>query len=261
MPDGSDILTRLRSQHSRPRASAPPGARIYAIGDIHGHVDLLADLHRRIVDDMVASPAARKVVVYLGDYVDRGPSVRDTIDRILDADLPASDTVCLLGNHEEAMLDFIASPEEAQRWLSYGGIETMASYGVRIDSEVLAGLGVERTAARFAAAMPARHHRFFEALAPTHVEGDYFFVHAGVRPGVPLDRQERDDLLWIRDEFLESGADHGKVVVHGHSIRRAPEIRANRIGVDTGAFATGCLTCVVLEGDGMKFIQTAAWRD
>jgi serine/threonine protein phosphatase 1 len=260
MPDGSDMLTRLRGQRGRPRATVPAGSRVYAIGDIHGHEPLLRMLHARIAIDMAAYPERRKVLVYLGDYVDRGPQSRATIDLVLDADLPADETIHLLGNHEQTMLDFMVDPEGNRGWLSYGGIETLASYGIFLDTMAHgAGIGLDRVAGRLSAALPARHRRFLEGLASSHVEGDYLFVHAGVRPGVPLDAQDREDLMWIRDEFLESGLDHGKVVVHGHSIRREPEIRSNRIGIDTGAFASGRLTALVLDGDQMQFLQTDGW--
>ena len=256
------MLTRLRGQRGRPGAAIPPGTRVYAVGDVHGHADLLNELHGLLRDDMATSDAPRKVLVYLGDYVDRGPCSRETLDLILDADLSVAETVCLAGNHEQTMLDFIAAPDTALNWLDYGGIETLESYDIDVDRRALAtGFGIERLAARLDAALPARHRRFLETLPVSHTVGDYLFVHAGIRPGVPLGQQERDDLMWIRDEFLDSGVDHGKVVVHGHSIRREPEVRSNRIGIDTGAFSTGRLTALVLEGETMQFIQTRGWRE
>jgi len=248
----------FRSQPARPPlANVPPGTRVYAIGDIHGRIDLLDELHDLIALDAAEYSTPRRVVVYVGDYIDRGHESRRTLDRLLDAPLPGFESVHLLGNHERAMLDFLQDIAVGPSWLRYGGLETLQSYGV--DWKLREGDeedGLRRIQAELAAKLPDRHRRFLASLKLTHVEGDYLFVHAGVRPGYPIEQQDEQDLLWIRDEFLHSNADHGKVVVHGHSIREEPELRANRIGIDTGAFATGRLTCLVLEANHLAFLRT-----
>ncbi len=241
---------------SRRQPGVPAGARVYAVGDIHGRADLLEELHRLMLAD-AKRRRARTVVVYLGDYVDRGPRSRDVIDLLLAQPLPGFEAVHLRGNHEDMMLGFLDDPSLAEMWCHNGGAATMQSYGV--DAQRLGGaeeaplIDLQRD---FARRLPQAHRAFLEDLAPSHREGDYFFVHAGVRPGVPLDRQNLADMLWIRDPFLDSRRDHGKVVVHGHSIVARPEVRKNRIGIDTGAFYSGRLTCLVLEGAKRKFLHT-----
>jgi serine/threonine protein phosphatase 1 len=205
-----------------PVATVPDGTRVYAIGDVHGRLDLLRDLHQQIRDHGREYPVDRRVVVHIGDYIDRGYQSRQTIDYLLDSPLAGFDMVYLQGNHERTLLEFLEDLSVGPSWLRYGGRETLFSYGLEWDRD----------------------------------PEDYLFVHAGVRPGVPLERQRPEDLLWIRDEFLRSDADHGKVIVHGHSISEEPVLRANRVGIDTGAFATGRLTCLVLEGNQRSFLST-----
>jgi serine/threonine protein phosphatase 1 len=240
-----------------PIASVPPGTRVYAIGDIHGRLDLLVDLQDQIRAHAAEYPAARRVLVYIGDYIDRGYQSRQTLDHLLDSPLPGFNSVHLSGNHERTLLEFLDDISVGAGWLRYGGRETLFSYGIEWDCD-LAGAEacLERIRLELRQKLPERHRRFLADLPLMHEEGDYLFVHAGIRPGVPLDRQEPDDLLWIRDEFLASAADHGKVVVHGHSISEQPELRPNRVGIDTGAFATGRLTCLVLEGNQQSFLAT-----
>ncbi len=238
-------------------AAAPPGTRIYAIGDIHGRLDLLLQLHALISADAARSSAQRRVLVYIGDYIDRGPSSAGVLDLLLDRPLPGFEIVHLLGNHEDTLLQFPDDMAVGPSWLTYGGVQTLASYDVEVppgswrDEREL-----RRLQGEVRRRVPRRHVEFMRNLPLTHIEGDYLFVHAGIRPGVPLERQERDDLLWIRDEFLHSRADHGKIVVHGHTISEEPVLQPNRIGIDTGAFHTDRLTCVVLEGSGRAFLQT-----
>ena len=240
-----------------PVAAVPAGTRVYAVGDIHGRLDLLRELHARIQADAREYPASRRVLVYVGDYIDRGYESRQTIDYLLDHPLPEFETVHLMGNHERTLLDFLDDVSLGPGWLRYGGRETLFSYGITWDRD-LAGADecLSRIQETLRGTLPSAHREFFAGLRLTHVEGDYLFVHAGIRPGVPIERQDQDDLLWIREEFLRSRADHGKIVVHGHSIAEAPELLPNRIGIDTGAFATGRLTCLVLDGDRRSFIAT-----
>jgi serine/threonine protein phosphatase 1 len=242
-----------------PVASVPPGTRVYAIGDIHGRLDLLEDLEDQILAHAAEYPASRRVLVYIGDYIDRGYQSRQTLDHLLDSPLRGFEVVHLAGNHERTMLDFLDDVSVGAGWLRYGGRETLFSYGIEWDRDLAsADECLERIRQELRQKLPDRHRRFLSGLPLMHEEGGYVFVHAGVRPGVPLDRQAAEDLLWIRDEFLVSAADHGKVVVHGHSISERPELRPNRVGIDTGAFATGRLTCLVLEGNELSFLSTQA---
>ncbi len=234
----------------------PAGTRVYAIGDIHGCPRLLRDLHRRITDDSRRRPPARNVVVYLGDYIDRGEDSRGVIDILLDEPLPGFEHVHLRGNHEDSLLGFLDDLLVGPAWLSYGGRETLMSYGVRLPDPVTDQGELRRVQQDLNEKLPDAHRAFLAGLAGAHTEGDYFFVHAGIRPGVPLDRQRLEDLMWIRDDFLRSHLDFGKIVVHGHTVTAQPDLQRNRIGIDTGAFASGRLTCLALEGREWAFIQT-----
>ena len=250
------MLAKLLGQ-ARPAAAVPPrtapDTRVYAVGDIHGRLDLLRRINQQIHEDAYAHQAPRNVVVYLGDYIDRGESSRAVIDWLIDNPLPGFQSVHLLGNHEQSLLQFLTDVGVGPAWLAYGGRATLLSYGVRPPA---AERDLPATQEELRAALPARHLAFLRGLRLSHAEGDYLFVHAGVRPGVPLAAQSAEDLLWIREEFLQSGADFGKIVVHGHTIADAPEVRPNRIGIDTGAFASGTLTCLVLAEERWSFLQT-----
>jgi len=238
-------------------AATPPGTRIYAIGDIHGRLDLLQRLQESIAADAGRSNAQRRVLIYIGDYIDRGPDSAGVLDLLLDAPLPGFETVHLLGNHEDTLLQFPDDLSVGPSWLAYGGVQTLASYSIGVspgswrDEREL-----QRLQGEVRRRVPRRYMAFMRGLPLMHAEGDYLFVHAGIRPGIPLERQERDDLLWIRDEFLDSDQDFGKIVVHGHSISLDPEFRPNRIGIDTGAYRSGQLTCLVLEGADRQLLTT-----
>lgn len=238
-------------------AATPPGTRIYAIGDVHGCLDLLLRLHELISVDAAHAPARRRVLVYVGDYIDRGPDSAGVLDLLLDRPLPGFEIVHLLGNHEDILLQFPDDATVGPSWLTYGGVQTLASYFVEASpGSCHDDRELQRLQGEVRRRVPRRHVEFMRSLPLTHVEGDYLFVHAGIRPRVPLECQEREDLLWIRDEFLHSAEDHGKIVVHGHTISEAPDQQPNRIGIDTGAFHTGRLTCVVLDGRSRAFLQT-----
>lgn len=248
-------LTRSRS--ASPPARVPDGRLVYAIGDIHGRDDLLGRLLGAIERDADVYADTAPVLVLVGDYIDRGMQSREVLERLADGLPSRFESVALMGNHEAAMLEFLDGGEDGPAWLRYGGLETLHSYGVpmvrlptsRQDHEALRERALER--------IPARHLTFLRACILWHVEGDYVFVHAGIRPGVALERQTPDDLLWIRDEFLRSSSDFGgRVVVHGHTVCNRPEVRANRINVDTGAYVSGRLTAVALSGDQRRFIAT-----
>ena len=238
-------------------AATPPGTRLYAIGDIHGRLDLLLRLQALIAADAARSSAPRRVLVYIGDYIDRGPDSAGVLDLLLDRPLPGFEIVHLLGNHEDTLLQFPDDMTVGPSWLTYGGVQTLESYDIEVPpSSWRDEREIRRLQGEVRKRVPRRHVEFMRSLSLMHVEGDYLFVHAGIRPGIPLERQERDDLLWIRDEFLRSSADHGKIVVHGHTISEAPVVQSNRIGIDTGAFHTDRLTCVVLEGSSRTFLHT-----
>lgn len=233
------------------RAAVPDDTLVIAIGDIHGRIDLLEDLWKQLSSIAARSQCRRRVLVFLGDYVDRGPDSATVIDRLLQG-FDGFTTICLKGNHEETMLQFVGSPQVGELWRNFGGIETLRSYGVAHAQ----GSNWSDTRAAFAMALPPPHLDFLKNLKLHHVEGDYVFVHAGVRPHVSLDEQAEHDLLWIRDEFLDSDADFGQVVIHGHTPTQEPVIRGNRIGIDTGAFFTGRLTALVLEGRERRLVST-----
>jgi len=240
--------------------SAPPGSRVYAIGDVHGRLDLLKRLLGLIREDAAQAKSARKALVYLGDYIDRGPDSKGVIDLLLSRPMRDAgfEEIPIMGNHEDILLQFLADVRCGPHWFAYGGMATLESYGVRPPRLMAAEEDLVRAQRELAGRIPPAHLDFLRRMKLTHEEGDYLFMHAGLRPGVALDEQIAQDLMWIRDEFLESNADFGKLVVHGHTIAETPQQRANRIGIDTGAYATGVLTALVLEGNGRRFLQTAS---
>jgi len=245
---------------TKTRPGVPEDTLVYAIGDIHGRLDLLLDLEARIAAHAKPHPASHRVLVYIGDYIDRGQDSAGVVEHLVAGPPAGFERVLLRGNHEQFLLDFLDRPANGVSWVSNGGLETLQSYGIQLteadqgDSlkDTLANVG-----ARFRAALPPAHLAFYRTLRPRHRIGDYLFVHAGIRPGVPIEDQTESDLLWIRYDFLDSRDDHGAVVVHGHTPTDKPEMLPNRIGIDTGAFASGRLTCVALHGTQQEFIQTA----
>ena len=216
----------------------PAGLRVYAVGDVHGRDDLLAALHARIAADWAAAPAPTAAIVYLGDYVDRGPDSAAVLERIAGPPpVEGAETVALKGNHEAMMLDALApgAPQQAMTlWLWNGGQATLRNYPEGV---------------------PERHMALLRGLRLTWEAGDYLFVHAGIDPALGLEEQPEMTLLWIREPFLSWTGPLPRVVVHGHTPSMAPEIRANRIGIDTGAVGGGPLTCLVLEEDGLRFLS------
>lgn len=239
---------------STPRT--PEGARVYAVGDIHGRLDLLRRLHDLIAEDAGGAPAATKTIVYLGDYIDRGLDSRGVIDCLLDETPSGLTAVYLMGNHEEVFLQFLDDAAVGEDWLQFGGDATLYSYGVQLAPTGGAQRNLVDAQLTLRENLPARHLNFLRALRNQCLIGGYMFVHAGVRPGVPLAAQSDRDLLWIRGEFLDSRADHGAMVVHGHSISLEGENLPNRINIDTGAYATGILTCLVMDGDKRWKLRT-----
>jgi len=241
-----------------PPGTLPEGRAAYAVGDIHGRLDLLEDLLRRIGRDAADHPHDReRHLIFLGDYVDRGPDSRGVVERLLRDPLNGFVTTRLMGNHEEAMLAFLDAESDGLDWLSYGGLDTLLSYSVPLRSLPRNPQAAAELRQALAAAVPPAHLDFMRSCTLHHQLGDFLFVHAGVRPGVPLDKQTTGDLLWIRDDFLRVRVPlPGRVVVHGHTIVDLPQDREHRINVDTGAFVSGRLTCLVLRGRERRFLST-----
>jgi serine/threonine protein phosphatase 1 len=227
-------------------AALPAGERVYAVGDVHGCADRLAALHALIAADLAARPVAHSTLVHLGDYVDRGPDSAGVL-ALLAAPPPVSRVVDLMGNHEAMMLRALEGDAEGiELWLMNGGEPSLASWGVPYDAPPR----------RWADHLPAEHLARLRGLAFSHAAGSYLFVHAGLRPGVPLADQSRHDMLWIREPFLSHAGSFGAVVVHGHTPAGEPVMRENRIGIDTGAVFGGRLTCAVLEEDRVGFLSS-----
>jgi serine/threonine protein phosphatase 1 len=246
-------LSRLRLRPNLPTEyRVPEGERVYAVGDLHGRLDLLEKMLAAIAAD-AAGAQRRNSIVFLGDYVDRGPNSKGVIDRLIALDWPGWGKYFLRGNHDQAVLDFLADANSYRAWRDVGAAETLLSYGVyppRFGTEdAFVAACVE-----FADKLPSAHRDFLDNLAYRHQAGDYYFAHAGVRPGIALDKQMPEDLLWIREDFLLFDGGLEKIIVHGHTPQEQPARRGCRIGVDTGAYASGRLSAVVLEAADYKFI-------
>ncbi|WP_306117889.1 MULTISPECIES: metallophosphoesterase family protein [unclassified Roseitalea] len=235
------------------QARLPQGMRVYAIGDVHGYRGLLDTLLQAIDAELAENPPADYRIVCLGDYCDRGPDTPGVIETLIARRAADSKLVCLKGNHDDWMLTMLSDPHAvASGWLAWGGRETLRSYGIDHDH---AGRDLDALSAVFSAALPAAHRAFLESLALFHVQGDFLFVHAGIRPDVAIKDQAPDDLLWIREPFLGFRGSLGKVVVHGHTIHPRPMIFPNRIAIDTGVYRTGILCGAVLEGSHCRFMS------
>jgi serine/threonine protein phosphatase 1 len=231
---------------SRAPAVVPPGRRVYAIGDIHGCDVQLADLHAIIAEDLARRPVDEPVLLHIGDYVDRGADTAGVLRRLIaGAPIEVVQVVNLVGNHDETMLHALSGDRPAATdWLFTGGRPALESYGIDPDSP----------RESWPERVPPEHLEFLRGLTLSHREGGYFFVHAGIRPGVPLEQQQREDLLRMRQPFLYSEMSFGAVVVHGHTPVKEPVVRHNRIAIDTGAVFGGKMTCLVLEGDTLGFL-------
>lgn len=230
--------------------------RVYAVGDIHGRADLLVKLHGMIQEDArVFGKGKNKTIIYLGDYIDRGLDSKETINILIEQPLAGFEHIHLRGNHEDMLLRYLQDPGVGPVWIGLGGAATALSYGICLPTTEDCD-GYERMRQDFLEQMPSRHREFLARLQLTYRSGNYIFVHAGVRPGVPLEQQDAQDLLWIREEFLRHKSTLDDVVVHGHSISLKPEVTPGRIGIDTGAYATNALSCIVLDGTDRWFIST-----
>ena len=234
--------------------SIPADLRIYAVGDIHGRLDLLDQLLSLIDTDIALHPTSRPLHVFLGDYIDRGAFSRETIDRLIQLS-GVRECVFLKGNHELIALKCLSDRNLFDQWMRLGGLETLMSYGVSC-GHLASGKPIVELQAAFHHALPQAHLRFFRDLQLSFECGDFLFAHAGVKPGVELARQMENDLLWIREEFLSSNEEFGKIVVHGHTPAPDIEVLPNRINIDTGAFATGRLSCLVIEDASLLVIDT-----
>ncbi|MGJ3648272.1 metallophosphoesterase [Sphingomonas sp. GlSt437] len=246
---------RNRSTGAAPaRYRLPAGLRVYAIGDVHGRFDCLLQIERAIARDHgLRAPVEQALVIFLGDYVDRGLSSREVLERLTQPGFAGLPARYLIGNHEDAMLRFLAEPRDTAAWLNWGGAATLASYGIAI-SPTPTPAQLTAAGRALAAALPKAHHDFLVRLELAIELGDFAFVHAGIRPGIALNRQRRADLLEIREPFLSSEALHPRRIVHGHTVTADPVIFANRISIDTGAYATGRLTAAVIEDDRVDIL-------
>ena len=253
------MVWNAKSRGRTSGGSAPRGHRAYAIGDVHGRLDLLDELLAKVAADNSARGKARTTIVFLGDLIDRGPQSAQVVERLMAYRPAFAKPVFLMGNHEEVLLRILAGETDLiLSWLQFGGVECARSYG--IDPAALQVAGRAEAVAMLRQSIPKDHLRFFAGFADTASFGRYLFVHAGIRPGVPLANQLPYDLRWIRLPFLTDERDHGRIVVHGHSITEQVDVRANRIGIDTGAYRTGVLTALGLEGDDHWFLKTHADR-
>jgi serine/threonine protein phosphatase 1 len=251
------LLKRFfRGQSSKKRASGPADSRAYAIGDVHGRLDLLRDLLGSIERDNAGRGPAKTYLVMLGDLIDRGPDSCGVIEQLAGSPVPFARPIHLKGNHEEYLLDVLRGNDDSiTHWLVYGGYECAESYGVT--RGWMLNATPQEIGDKLRASVPAAHVRFLEEMHDSFRFGDYLFVHAGIRPGVPIAEQSSKDLRWIREGFLDDRTDHGLIVVHGHTIVDQPEQHANRIALDTGAYRSGTLTAIGLEGEERWFLSTS----
>ncbi len=249
-------LFRRQAPVAAPRATATrtgEGRRIYCIGDIHGRSDLLTNVARWIAED-AKSATSEPLTVFLGDYIDRGPDSKGVLERLSARDFPTP-VLALMGNHEQMLLGVLDNEAGLADWRQYGGLETLHSYGVRV-GDVMRGEKFAEARAALIERLPLRHREFLAGCQLSASSGDYYFCHAGVRPDLPLAMQGASDLLWIREPFIRFEGSFGKRIVHGHTPVEQPDVRPNRINIDTGAYATGILTCLVLEDESIRFFST-----
>lgn len=236
--------------------TGPRGYRAYAIGDVHGRLDLLDELIGKIEQDIAARPASRNLIVMLGDLIDRGPESAGVVERLRTWRMANVRPVFLSGNHEEVLLRVLDGEHALiADWLKFGGGECCASYG--LDPASLEGLDEREAQAAIVSVIPQTHRDFLASFSDTFRFGDYLFVHAGIRPGLEIADQAQEDLRWIRDPFLSDTHDHGFVVVHGHTISKQVDERFNRIGLDTGAYRTGILSALAVEGVERWYLDTS----
>lgn len=240
--------------------SLPPGERIYAVGDIHGRAYLLDKMLEAIARDAAASTETKICEVFLGDYVDRGAQSRAVIERLLAPSPHGHRRICLRGNHEETLLRFLNEPEILRDWASFGGYATLASYGIALPTSMTPTTPFQlRDALR--EAMPDAHLAFLQGLKLSHTRGDYFFVHAGIQPGVAIADQTPAACLWIREPFLSHRGYFSHYVVHGHSPVASPQLLTNRANLDVSEAKTPSLSCLVIEGNTRRILTVTDMKD
>lgn len=251
------MLGRLFEKLSREGNTfcVPEGHIVYAVGDVHGRAELLVKLCDLIRADLRKQKFKKATVVFLGDYIDRGYQSREVIEYLLNLAMPEVEIIFLAGNHEDMLMQFLVKPHEGELWLKVGGVAALASYGVFV-SDSPDQVEMLKAAEELKKVIPREHLVFLKNLRDHARIGDYLFVHAGLRPGIPFEAQRRRDKLGIRGEFTEMEYDFGMRIVHGHTGVRKPVTTRNRIAIDTGAFTTGVLTAVVVRGANVRFLQT-----
>jgi serine/threonine protein phosphatase 1 len=249
-------ITQSLIPGAKPQPRGKEGCRAYAVGDVHGRLDLLDQLLERIEADIAAGPKQKTFIIFLGDLIDRGPDSAGVIERLRTYRHPDAKLIFLAGNHEEVLLRILAGERDIlPSWLKFGGAECARSYG--LDPDALKRIDEDGAIQLVQAKVPGSHREFLEGFADTFRFGDYLFVHAGIRPGIAVEEQDRNDLRWIREPFLTDAKEHGFVVVHGHTIVERVEERPNRIAIDTGAYHSGVLTALAIEGDRRWFLTSA----
>jgi serine/threonine protein phosphatase 1 len=244
-------VTNLRDQE------AQDATAIYAVGDIHGRLDLLEKMEAIIAGDIAEHQPLRPLICYLGDYIDRGPQSAQVIDRLCRPFEDGVPRIFLKGNHEDRMIDFLSEPmRNGSSWMKFGGREALESYGLDVPGEIDEADWLYLRD-NLLNALPAEHHRFLKALSLGVMWRNYLLVHAGLDPERSPYAQSAHDLMWMREPFLSSEREWGFTVVHGHVIVDEPIFRNNRIGIDTGAYQSERLTCLVITADATRLLQTA----
>lgn len=246
-------------------ARGPEGMRIYAVGDVHGRLDLLVAMYRRIAAEIRQARPADWRVIHLGDYVDRGPDSKGVIDFLIEVRKRDPRHLMLAGNHDIGFLDFLDAPDADGLFMRYGGIQTAQSYGVVLNEGGGAWFGRSEAALRqghaaLVEAVPKSHVDFLQSLAFSLTFGDFFFCHAGIRPGIALESQSTQDLIWIRDVFHNHSGLHPKIVVHGHTPVPEAEVMVNRVNIDTLAYQTGNLSALVVDGADKRILVVSGER-
>lgn len=244
---------KLRVTSGKPKG--PPDQLVCAVGDIHGQLKCLKRLVERFEENIQKYESSQEQMVFLGDYVDRGLEVRGVLDYLIEL-RSRRKCVFLRGNHEQILLNFLSSPDVGEEWIRFGGLETLAAYGVGFN--LLRGTDIDwlQVHDRFCSSFPEKHREFLESTDLCHSAGDFFFVHAGIDPARSFSDQSAHDLLYARGKFLNNKDVREKIVIHGHSHVTKPEIRRNRIGIDTGAFATNVLSAVLIWNQNISFIES-----
>ena len=249
------LINRFFRPQVQPRPELPDNIRIYCIGDIHGRNDLLQKLLLMIQEDSLGFNG-QIYMIYVGDYIDRGMQSQEVIETLLGSEQAGIHYVYLRGNHEQTLLDFLMNADVGRSWLSYGGQSTLASYKVNVNKIPTKREEFNSLREQLATNIPPSHYAFYQKTQSCFELGNYFFVHAGVHPKYPLSKQQAEDMLWIREEFINSHKNYEKIIVHGHTVTEQVEILPHRIGIDTGAYSSGILSCLVLESTQQRILQT-----